>query len=49
MSPDDVSKLKEVFEKSVSRDRVGNITGSKEKTRITKGRNGSIVQALKNL
>ena len=49
MSPDDVSKLKEVFEKSISRDRVGNITGSKEKTRITKGRNGSIVQALKNL
>ena len=50
MSPDDVSKLKEVFEKSISKDKAGIITGSKEKTRITKeGRNGAIVQALKNL
>ena len=50
MSPDDVSKLKEVFEKSVSKDKAGIITGSKEKTRITKqNRNGAIVQALKNL
>ncbi len=50
MSPDDVSKLKEVFEKQVSRDKTGAITGTKEKTRITKqSRNGAIVQALKNL
>jgi hypothetical protein len=50
MSPDDVSKLREVFEKSVSKDKAGIITGSKEKTRITKqSRNGAIVQALKNL
>jgi hypothetical protein len=50
MSPDDISKLKEVFEKSVSKDKAGIITGSKEKTRITKqNRNGAIVQALKNL
>ena len=50
MSPDDVSKLKEVFEKQVSKDKVGNVTGSKEKTRVSKqSRNGSIVNALKNL
>ena len=50
MSPDDVSKLKEVFEKQVSKDKTGSITGSKEKTTVSKqSRNGSIVNALKNL
>jgi hypothetical protein len=50
MSPDDVSKLKEVFERQVSKDKTGAITGSREKTSTTKqGRNGAIVQALKNL
>ena len=46
----DKAKIKDLYEKIVSRDKAGNITGSKEKTRITKqSRNGAIVQALKNL
>ena len=46
----DKDKIKELYEKIVSRDRTGNITGSKEKTRTTRQRrNGAIVQALKNL
>jgi hypothetical protein len=46
----DKDKIKELYEKIVSRDSSGRITGSKEKTRTTKQRrNGAIVQALKNL
>ena len=45
-----IDKIKELYEKVVSRDKAGAITGSKEKTRTTKqNRNGAIVQALKNL
>jgi hypothetical protein len=45
-----IDKIKELYEKVVSRDKTGAITGSKEKTRTTKqNRNGAIVQALKNL
>jgi hypothetical protein len=45
-----VDKIKELYERVVSRDKTGAITGSKEKTRTTKqNRNGAIVQALKNL
>jgi hypothetical protein len=44
------AKIKDYWEKVVSKDKAGNITGSKEKTSTSKtGRNGSIVQALKNL
>jgi hypothetical protein len=44
------NQIKELYEKIVSRDKTGAITGSKEKTRTTKqNRNGAIVQALKNL
>jgi hypothetical protein len=44
------AQIKELYEKIVSRDKTGNVTGSKEKTRTTKqNRNGAIVQALKNL
>jgi hypothetical protein len=43
-------QIKQLYEKVVSRDKTGAITGSREKTRTTKqGRNGAIVQALKNL
>jgi hypothetical protein len=46
----DKDKIKELYERVVSRDKTGVITGSKEKTRTTKQRrNGAIVQALKNL
>ena len=46
----DKDKIKELYEKIVSRDRTGNITGSKERSRTTRQRrNGAIVQALKNL
>ncbi len=46
----DKSKIKDLYERIVSRDKTGNITGSKERTRTSKtSRNGSIVQALKNL
>jgi hypothetical protein len=45
-----VDQIKQLYEKVVSRDKTGAITGSREKTRTTKqGRNGAIVQALKNL
>jgi hypothetical protein len=50
LSTSDKSKIKDLYEKIVSKDKTGVITGSKEKTRITKqSRNGAIVQALKNL
>jgi hypothetical protein len=49
LSSADKSKIKELYERVVSRDKTGNITGSRERSRTTKGRNGSIVQALKNL
>jgi hypothetical protein len=46
----DKDKIKELYERVVSKDKTGNITGSKEKTRTTRQRrNGAIVQALKNL
>jgi hypothetical protein len=46
----DKDKIKELYEKIVSRDRTGNIIGSKERSRTTRQRrNGAIVQALKNL
>jgi hypothetical protein len=46
----DKDKIKELYEKIVSRDRTGNITGSRERSRTTRQRrNGAIVQALKNL
>jgi hypothetical protein len=43
------AQIKELYEKSISKDKAGNVTGSKEKTSTTKktSRNGSIVQALK--
>jgi hypothetical protein len=45
-----VDQIKQLYEKVVSRDKTGAITGSKEKTRTTtQKRNGAIVQALKNL
>jgi hypothetical protein len=44
------AKIKDYWEKVVSKDKAGNITGSKEKSSTSKtSRNGSIVQALKNL
>lgn len=43
------SKEKQLSERTLSRDKYGNITGSKEKSRTTTGRNGAIVNALKNL
>ena len=44
------AKIKDYWEKVVSKDKTGAITGTKEKSRTTKqSRNGSIVQALKNL
>lgn len=50
LSTSDKSKIKDLYEKIVSRDKAGNVTGSKEKTSTSKtSRNGSIVQALKNL
>jgi hypothetical protein len=46
----DKDKIKELYERVVSKDKTGTITGSKERTRTTKqNRNGAIVQALKNL
>jgi len=46
----DKDKIKELYERVVSKDRTGTIIGSKERTRTTKqNRNGAIVQALKNL
>jgi hypothetical protein len=42
--------MKDYWEKVVSKDKSGNVTGSKEKTSTSKtGRNGSIVQSLKTL
>lgn len=49
LSEDDKKKLKSHIEKTVSRDKAGNITGSREKTSTTTSRNGSIVNAIKNL
>ena len=50
LTNDDVAKIKELYEKTTTRDKVGNITGSKEKSRTsTNSRNGSIVKALKTL
>ena len=44
------AKMKDYWEKVVSKDKSGNVTGSKEKTSSSKtGRNGSIVQSLKTL
>ena len=44
------AKMKDYWEKVVSKDKSGNVTGSKEKTSTSKtGRNGSIVQSLKTL
>ena len=46
----DKSRIKDYYEKIVSKDNVGNVTGSKEKTSTSKtSRNGSIVKALKSL
>jgi hypothetical protein len=46
----DKAKVKDLYERIISRDKTGNVTGSKEKTSTSKtSRNGSIVQALKNL
>jgi hypothetical protein len=51
LSEGDKSKLKEMYEKVFTRDRTGNITGSRERSTSsrTTGRNGAIVKALKNL
>jgi hypothetical protein len=50
LSTSDKSKIKDLYEKIVSKDKAGNIIGSREKTSTSKvSRNGSIVQALKNL
>jgi hypothetical protein len=51
LSEGDKSRLKEMYEKVFTRDRTGNITGSRERsaTSRTTGRNGAIVKALKNL
>jgi hypothetical protein len=49
LSEDDKKKLKSHIEKTVTKDKAGNVTGSKEKTSTTTGRNGSIVKAIKNL
>ena len=50
LSGEDKAKIKDLYEKIVSRDKAGNITGTKEKSRTTRtNRNGAIVQALKNL
>jgi len=50
MSTSDKSKIKDLYERIVSKDKAGNITGSREKTSTSKvSRNGAIVQALKNL
>jgi len=44
------AKMKDYWEKVVSKDKSGNVTGSKEKTSSSKtSRNGSIVQSLKTL
>jgi hypothetical protein len=54
-SPSDLTekektRMKDYYEKIISRDNSGNITGSKEKTSSTKtARNGNIVKAIKNL
>jgi hypothetical protein len=46
----DKAKIKDYYEKIVSRDKTGNVTGSKEKSSTSKtSRNGSIVKALKTL
>lgn len=50
LTPEQKSKVKEYYEKIVSKDKLGNVTGSKEKTSSTKAAlNGTIVKALKNL
>ena len=50
LSTSDKSKIKDLYEKIVSKDKAGNVIGSREKTSTSKvSRNGSIVQALKNL
>ena len=50
LSTSDKSKIKDLYERIVSKDKTGNIIGSREKTSTSKvSRNGAIVQALKNL
>jgi hypothetical protein len=50
LSSDDRAKITDLYEKITTKDKAGNVTGSKEKTRTSKtSRNGSIVNALKNL
>ena len=45
-----IAKIKELNEKIVTKDKAGNVTGSKEKTSSTKtAMNGSIVKALKKI
>lgn len=50
LTENEKTKIKDYYEKIVSRDKTGNVTGSKEKTSSTKSaRNGNIVKAIKNL
>jgi len=50
LSDTDKSRIKDYYEKIVSRDKTGSVTGSKEKTSSSKtSRNGSIVKSLKTL
>ena len=51
LSSADKAKVKDLYERIVSRDKAGVVTGSKERstTSRTTGRNGAIVKALKNL
>jgi hypothetical protein len=54
-SPNDLTekektRMKDYYEKIISRDKTGNITGSREKTSSSKtAKNGNIVKAIKNL
>ena len=45
----DKAKIIDYYEKITSKDKTGNVTGSKEKISSKKSRNGSIVQSLKTL
>ncbi len=48
LTSDQIAKIKELNEKIVTKDKAGNITGSKEKSSVTKkSLNGSIVKAVK--
>jgi hypothetical protein len=49
LTQNEKTRIKDYYEKIVSKDKTGNVTGSKEKTSSTKtARNGNIVKAIKN-